>query len=81
MAKSFNFNICETQQDLTNLLSQESCEKTREKIVALYLIKVGQVKSMQDLSQTIGKSQSTLQRWFQTYKIQGINGFLESCKG
>jgi hypothetical protein len=33
MAKSFNFSICETQQDLTALLSQQSCEKTREKVV------------------------------------------------
>ncbi|MBE9114883.1 hypothetical protein IQ249_03130 [Lusitaniella coriacea LEGE 07157] len=69
-------NITETSQDLQLLLSQQSQPYLRDKIVALYLLKLGKVKSFSDLAKTIGYDTNIIKHWLQIYSTQGLQGFL-----
>lgn len=77
MTKPLILNISETAQELIALLNQQQNPNTKERIVALYLCKIGKVNTLTDLATTIGKNPTTLRRWFQTYKFQGLNSLLQ----
>ena len=48
-----------------------------QKIQALYLLKIGQVKTIKELAVTLGVNRITVQRWLREYRVEGISGFLQ----
>jgi transposase len=76
MAKLCQLQITETTEELKALLAQQNTASSREKIQALYLFKIGQVKTVKELAQVMGRNRITLQRWWRTYRREGIAGLL-----
>lgn len=68
--------IRETAQELQFLLERQQQLEQRDKIAALYLLKLGRVNSCSDLAKTIGQDIATLESWFQAYSTQGLPGLL-----
>jgi transposase len=77
MAKNLSINIQESATYLKQLFEQESDARKRERLQALYLLKSGKVTELKQLSAILGRNTSTLYRWFQQYKYQGLNRYLE----
>ena len=81
MGKIFKLNITQTSEELKSLLRKQKTSRGKERIQALYLLKVGKVKTLKDLAEVLGRDVVTLYRWFQKYKLQGLNGLLEVKRG
>ncbi|MBV8886564.1 MAG: helix-turn-helix domain-containing protein [Chroococcidiopsidaceae cyanobacterium CP_BM_RX_35] len=77
MGKIFKLNITQTSAELKTLLRKQTTSRGKERIQALYLLKIGKVKTLKDLAEVLGRDIATLYRWFQKYKLQGLNGLLE----
>ncbi|QIZ73186.1 helix-turn-helix domain-containing protein [Oxynema aestuarii] len=81
MAGVLKLKIHESGEELKNLLAKQSTARGRERIQALYLLKIGQVKTLKELAILLGRDTATLYRWFQKYKAKGLDGMLEVKKG
>jgi putative transposase len=81
MAGVLKLDITETIDQLKTLLAQQTTARGKERVQALYLLKIGQVTTLKELSVTLGRDTATLYRWFQKYKTKGIAGLLETKKG
>lgn len=78
MARAINLNITESKQDLRLLLSQQSLDRNKDRIVSLYLLKIGKVKTLRELSPIVGRNPTTLHCWLQIYKNQGLEELLQT---
>lgn len=76
MAKSLRINIQESETQLKNLLKQQKDVRKRERLQALYLLKSNQVTELKVLSAILGRDTSTLYRWLQQYKDEGLESLL-----
>lgn len=72
--------IKESVQELHELLLKQKTVSSRERIQALYLLKMGEVKTIQDVAVVVGRGRVTVQRWLSTYTESGINGLLSTKK-
>lgn len=72
--------IKESVQELHELLLKQKTASSRERVQALYLLKMGQVKTIQDVAVVVGRERVTVQRWLKTYTEMGINGLLLTKK-
>ncbi|WP_193197781.1 hypothetical protein [Nostoc sp. MG11] len=63
MAGITKVEILESAEELHNLLRQQKTALGKERIQALYLLKTGQVKTIQDLAVMLGRGRVTVQRW------------------
>lgn len=81
MAGVLKLHITETGEQLKTLLAQQTTARGKERIQALYLLKIGQVQTLKELSVVLGRDTATLYRWFQKYKTEGLEGLLELKKG
>ncbi|HBE18755.1 MAG TPA: helix-turn-helix domain-containing protein [Cyanobacteria bacterium UBA11149] len=73
-------NITESTETLKHLLSQQKQRQSFERIQALYLLKTGQVKTVQNLVIIIGRHRTTIQAWLRRYRQGGISYMLEIGK-
>ncbi len=73
--------ITESGEQLKTLLSKQTTARGRERVQALYLLKIGQVRTLKELAVLLGRDTATLYRWFQRYKEDGLEGILEVKKG
>ncbi|HLO52110.1 MAG TPA: helix-turn-helix domain-containing protein [Kamptonema sp.] len=78
MAGVCKLDITETAEELKSLLTEQKTVSGFQKIQALYLFKIGQVKRVKDLAVTIGVNRITLQRWLKKYRTHGLSGLLEA---
>jgi transposase len=78
MAGVCRLNIAETTDELKSLLTEQKTASGFQKIQALYLFKISQVKTVKDLALTIGVNRITVQRWLRKYRAEGLEGLLES---
>lgn len=76
MAGVCKLEIIETQKELKTLLAQQKTASRKERVQALYLFKIGQVKTVKELAIAIGRDRITVQRWLQKYRHAGIAGLL-----
>lgn len=76
MAGVCKLNITETVEELKNLLTTQKTASGFQKIQALYLFKISQVKTVKDLALLIGVNRITIQRWLKKYRTQGLKGLL-----
>ncbi|WP_099104147.1 helix-turn-helix domain-containing protein [Nostoc sp. 'Peltigera malacea cyanobiont' DB3992] len=47
----------------------------------MYLLKIGQVKTKQDLAVVLGRGSATVQRWLKAYTESGIASLVSRIKG
>lgn len=72
--------IQESVEELHELLIKQKVASSRERVQALYLLKMGQIKTIQDVAVVVGRERVTVQRWLKTYTESGINGLLSIKK-
>ena len=78
MAGVCKLDIAETTEELKILLTEQKTVSNFQKIQALYLFKISQVKTVKDLAVAIGVNRITLQRWLRKYRTHGLSGLLET---
>ncbi|MFS8820081.1 helix-turn-helix domain-containing protein [Synechococcus sp. W60.1] len=76
MAGVLKLDIRESAEELKSLLGKQSTPTGKERVQALYLLKIGKVKTMTGLAEILGRDISTIFRWFQRYKARGLEGML-----
>ncbi len=69
--------ITETTEELKSLLQKQKYVSNFQKLQALYLFKIDQVKTVKDLAITLGRNRITVQRWLHTYRTEGLAGLLK----
>ena len=60
MARVTKVEILESAEQLHELLRKQKTALSKERIQALYLLKIGQVKTMQDLAVVLGRGTATV---------------------
>ena len=65
------------QQELEQLLQQQTNLKRKERLQALYLLKLPNTLSISQIAKVVGKHRGTVQRWLALYRNEGLNGLLE----
>ncbi|NEP46043.1 MAG: helix-turn-helix domain-containing protein, partial [Okeania sp. SIO2H7] len=73
MAGVCKLEIEETAEELKKLLTNQKTAGGFQKIQALYLLKIGQVKTVKELALTLGVNRITVQRWLRQYRADGIS--------
>ena len=81
MAGVFELEITETVDELKTLLKQQTTAFSKERLQALYLLKLGRVETIQQLAIDIGRDRTTLSRWLRQYRKGGINHLLQKQVG
>ncbi|HBL13986.1 MAG TPA: IS630 family transposase, partial [Cyanobacteria bacterium UBA11162] len=80
MSGVVKINITESPEALKSMLSQQKHKRSFERIQALYLLKTGQVETVQHLATVIGRHRTTVQGWLRRYRQGGIPSMLEVGK-
>ncbi|MEH2145876.1 helix-turn-helix domain-containing protein [Nostoc sp.] len=62
------------------MLRQQKTGLGKERVQILYLLKTGQVETVQHLGVLLGRSRITIQRWLKLYRQGGLNSLLEQKK-
>lgn len=69
--------IRESIEELAQRLSAETNPKLKERLQALYLLKLPKAMTVSAVAKVIGKHRGTLQRWLSVYQDRGLGLFLE----
>ena len=77
MAGVFKLKITETASELKTLLGQQKTACGKERVQALYLLKLRKVKTIQELALHLGRNRTTCQRWLRRYRQGGVSELLE----
>ncbi|MGV0102271.1 helix-turn-helix domain-containing protein [Nostoc sp. DSM 114160] len=80
MSRPFKIEIAESEEELKKRLQTANLGTQKEKLIMLWWIKSGQVKEEQDIGKRLARDTSTVTRWLQKYKTDGISGLLEIKK-
>lgn len=80
MARTLKLEIKESSEELKTLLDKQTSVQTKERLQALYLLKTGTITTLQELSSVLVRDTSTIYRWFQKYKKDGLDGLLKQYK-
>jgi len=78
VAGVFKLDITETVEELKTLLGQQRTAFGKERVQALYLLKLNKVKTIQELAQNLGRDRTTVQRWLQRYRDGGVSELLKT---
>ncbi|WP_017313950.1 helix-turn-helix domain-containing protein [Mastigocladopsis repens] len=81
MAGITKVEIKESADQLHELLRKQKTALGKERIQALYLLKIGQVKTIQGLAVMLGRGTATVQRWLKAYTESGITNLVSRKKG
>lgn len=81
MSGVLKINITQTAQQLKSLLVKQTTARGKERILALYLLKINRAKTLKDLAIVLGRDTATLYRWLHHYKTNGLEGMLAVRKG
>lgn len=81
MARTLKLEIQESSEELKELLlDKQTSVQMKERLQALYLLKTGTLSTLQELSSVLVRDPSTIYRWFQKYKREGLEGLLKPYK-
>ncbi len=69
--------ISESVEELKVLMKKQKTGLGYAKVQALYLLKIKAVDTIRHLAVIIGRGESTVHRWLQTYKTGGLSSLLE----
>lgn len=81
MSGVLKIDITQTAQQLKSLLVKQTTARGKERILALYLLKINRAKTLKDLAIVLGRDTATLYRWLHHYKANGLEGMLAIRKG
>ena len=76
MSRPLIIFITETADELKQLMNIQQRAKLKERVQALYLLKNGRAKTLQDLVDFLGRSTSTIEAWLTRYRKGGLLGLL-----
>lgn len=76
MSGVLKINITESAKELYTLLKHQKMAQGKERVQALYLLKTGQVETVQHLVVVLGRGRITVQRWLHQYRQSGLSGLL-----
>ena len=76
MGRPFNLEISESAQYLSKSLKKARTAFEKERLQMLWWIKTGQVSQHKELSQRLGRDNSTVTRWLQRYRQGGLENLL-----
>lgn len=68
--------IKESPEELRRLLRDYRGHPVLDRIRMLYFLKIGQVRSRRQLTETLTCSERNLQRWWSTYRRKGLESLL-----
>lgn len=77
MGNNFRAEVCESHEELQHRLRHALTATTKERLQMLYWIKTKALATRQELSQRLGRDESTVYRWLKRYKQGGIDALLE----
>lgn len=77
MAGVTKVEIKESVDELHELLRKQKTVSSKERIQALYLLKIGQIKTVQHLAKVLGRGRITVHRWLKLYTESGLKSLLE----
>lgn len=77
MAGVYKLEFQESEDELKQLLRQQKTAFGKERVQLLYLLKSGQVKTVQDAVPILGRNRVTLQKWLSHYRAGGLARLLE----
>ena len=80
MARQLELEIKENAEYLEKTLKNARNASHKERLQILWWLKSGQVRSHQELGQRLARNPSTITRWLQKYRQQGLAGLLEIKK-
>ena len=79
MSGVIKIEICETIDDLKQMLKSIENKNLKERLQVLYWLKIQQVTTIGDIAQLLGKHRTTVSRWLSRYRSGGIDAL--STKG
>lgn len=77
MARPFKLDILESAQQLEAHLKTVRTASDKERLQMLWWIKTGQLTQHQEIAQRLGRDLSTISRWLQRYRQEGLAALLE----
>lgn len=80
MSRPFKIAIAESEEELKKRLQTASSGTQKEKLQMLWWLKSGQVKQQQEIGERLARDTSTVTRWLQKYRTDGLSGLLEIKK-
>jgi transposase len=72
-----SIKIKETQQDLEELIEQQTNPKLKERLQVLYLLKLPKALNVSQIAKVVGKHRGTVQRWLASYRDEGLDALLQ----
>lgn len=76
MPRQLKLEISESTEELKILLGQQKTAFGKERVQALYLLKLGQVTTVGELAHCLGRHRVTVQEWLGLYRQGGISTLL-----
>jgi putative transposase len=73
--------IVESPAEIIGMIAAQNTTTAVERLMALYLLKVGKVTTLRDLATVLGRDYTTLFRWLRKYRTDGITGMLTLSQG
>ncbi|WP_392476029.1 helix-turn-helix domain-containing protein [Nostoc sp. C110] len=80
MSRPFKIEITESEEELKKRLQTGNLGNQKEKLQMLWWIKTEQVKEQQEIGKRLARDTSTVTRWLQKYRTDGLSGLLEIKK-
>lgn len=80
MARQLEIEITESAEYLEKTLKQARSASQKERLQMLWWLKIGQVRSHHELARILARDPSTITRWLQKYRQQGLIGLLKIKK-
>lgn len=77
MARPLLVTIHETPLELEKLLKLNMAASKKERLQMLYWLKIGKVKTRQEVAQLLHRSEATITRWLKKYREFGLAALLE----
>lgn len=77
MSRPLQITIDETVLELEKLLKFKMTASKKERLQMLYWLKIGKVKTRQEVAQLLHRSEATITRWLKSYRESGLNALLK----
>lgn len=80
MSRIVKIEISETVEELKGLLKLAENQEVKERVQTLYWLKSGQIKTVSEIANLIGKHRTSVSRWLSSYRTGGIRTLLSKGK-
>jgi putative transposase len=77
MAGATRLEVKETQQELEQLIQEQTNPKLKQRLQVLYLLKLADALNISQIAKVVGKHRGTVQRCLARYRVQGLDTLLE----